>query len=174
MKTHVYLALGGNEGQVLFRLQQALKMLANHKEIIQLKSSHFYQTAPHQVNSPLWFTNAVCSFHTSLDLTHLFTITQSIEIQLGKVTKPKNASRPIDIDLLFYGDQTYQLSDLEIPHPRWKERLFVLAPLADLTQEIKIQGLKGTESYILQNLIDSLAIQSLQEIYLLEKNPDLQ
>jgi 2-amino-4-hydroxy-6-hydroxymethyldihydropteridine diphosphokinase len=172
--TTIYLALGGNEGQVLTRLQLALKMLSAQKEIIHLRSSHFYRTAPHEVNSPLWFTNSVCSFQTALNLADLFTFTQSIETQLGKVAKPKDASRPIDIDLLFYGDQTYQCSELEIPHPRWKERLFVLAPLADLTQEIMIQGLKGIEHYFLQNLIDSLAAQSSQEIYLLEKNPDLQ
>lgn len=174
MKSHVYLALGGNEGQVLFRLQQALKMLAAQKEITHLRSSHFYRTAPHEVNSPLWFVNAVCSFQTTLNPIDLFNITQSIETQLGKVSKPKNAARPIDIDLLFYSDQVYQLNGLEIPHPRWRERLFVLTPLADLTQEIMIQGLKRTEHYLLKNLIDSLTAQSSQEIYLLEKNPDLQ
>jgi 2-amino-4-hydroxy-6-hydroxymethyldihydropteridine diphosphokinase len=173
-KTNVYLALGGNEGQVLFRLKQALKILAVQKEVTHLRSSHFYRTAPHEVNSPLWFVNAVCSFQTDLHPADLFNITQLIESQLGKVAKPKNAPRPIDIDLLFYGDQTYQLDGLKIPHPRWKERLFVLAPLADLTEEIILQGLKGPEHYILQNLIDSLAVQSFQEIYLLEKNPDLQ
>lgn len=173
-KTRAYLALGGNEGQVLFRLQQALKMLGAQKEITHLRSAHFYRTAPHEVNSPLWFVNTVCSFQTTLNPTTLFDIMQSIETQLGKVAKPKNASRPIDIDLLFYGDQTYLLDGLEIPHPRWKERLFVLTPLADLTQEIVIQGLKGTECYNMRNLIDSLATHSSQEIYLLEKNPDLQ
>lgn len=174
MMNRVYLALGGNEGHVLFTLHKALKMLVGQQGIHDLKSSHFYKSAPHKVNSSLWFVNAVCSFQTNLHPVDVFAVTQSIENQLGKIEKPKNASRPIDIDLLFYNHQIYQFGDLEIPHPRWKERLFVLKPLADLTKEIMIQGLKGVEYYILQNLIDSLVRQSSQKIYLLEKNPDFQ
>ena len=171
---HVYLSLGGNEGQVLFRLQQALALLSAKQDIFDLKTSHFYRTSPHQVDSSNWFVNAVCSFQTSLALKDLFMITQGIEVQLGKVDKPKNASRPIDIDLLFYGHQICQEEELEIPHPRWKERLFVLIPLLDLTKEIILRGEDSLESYVIGDLIQPLLIQSFQAISLLEKNPVLQ
>lgn len=172
----VYLSLGGNEGFVLSGLKQALALLSDQKEITDFQFSHFYSTAPMQVNSPLWFVNAVCSFQTLLTPSEIFNITKAIEIRLGKVSKPKNASRPIDIDFLFYGDQIIQKEELEIPHPRWMERLFVLVPLADLTQEIILHRTseEKNQHFLLQDLIDPLLTQSSQSIYLLEKNPDLQ
>lgn len=89
-------------------------------------------------------------------------MTQEIEKQLGKVKKSKTAARPIDIDFIFYGNQALYdpVQDLEIPHPRWKERLFVLIPLADLTPEIEIAGSTGLEHYYLKDLIQPLLIQS--------------
>lgn len=173
-KTTVYLGLGGNEGQVLSSLKQALILLSHQKKIYHLKCSHFYRTAPHEVNSSLWFVNAVCSFQTDLSASAVFSLTQLIETQLNKVSKPKNASRPIDIDVLFYGNQIFNENQLQIPHARWKERLFVLVPLADLVTAVTICGVEETEHYVLQDLINPLIKQSSQEIYLLEKNPHLQ
>lgn len=170
----VYLSLGGNEGQVLLRLQRALQLLAGQPDIVSLENSHFYQTAPWQVNSLSWFINAVCTFQTSLSPREIFRITQTIEIQLGKVAKPKNADRPIDIDILFYGDQVYDDNELKIPHPCWKERLFVLVPLADLTQKIFLHQPTGSKYYALPALMEPLLSNSSQVIYLLEKNPHLQ
>lgn len=170
----VYLSLGGNEGLVLPRLQKACSLLSATPTITEFKISHFYQTTPVEVDSPAWFVNAVCSFHTTLTLKEVFDLTQCIEIQLGKIAKPKTASRPIDIDLLFYGHQIFQEPELEIPHPRWKERLFVLIPLRDLTKEVIFQGQTGFERYVLQDLIQPLLIQSSQLVSLLEKNPGFQ
>lgn len=169
----VYLSLGGNIGRVFPRLQQALALLSNQTDIINLKYSHFYRTAPVHANSPVWFVNGVCSFQTFLTPSEIFKMTQVIEIQLGKVPKPKNARRPLDIDLLFYGDQVYHDKELDIPHPHWKERLFVLIPLADLTKEVTLRRQACIEHYVLQDLIQPLLNQSSQMLYLLEKNPNL-
>lgn len=171
--TQVYLGLGGNEGDVLSCLQQALALLARQEQIQDLCTSHFYHTAPFQVESPAWFVNVVCSFSTVLLPQEIFNITQSIENQLGKIAKPKTAARPIDIDLLFYGETYYQDKELEIPHARWMERLFVLIPLKDLIEEIVIQKQAQREHYVLQDLIQPLLHQSPNAIYLLEKNPAL-
>lgn len=172
--TRVYLSLGGNEGLVLTRLKYALHLLSLQANVHSLQVSHFYQTAPIEVNSSSWFINAVCSVETSLKPTEVFNITQAIEIQLGKVNKPKNASRPIDIDLLFYGHLVQKEAELQIPHPRWKERLFVLIPLSDLIPEIIIHGSGGNEHYVLKDLIQPLLMESSQTVSLLEKNPGLQ
>ena len=93
---------------------------------------------------------------------------------MGKVPKPKTASRPIDIDLIFYGEHIQKEQGLEIPHPRWKERLFVLIPLSDLISEVILYGPRGKEHYILQELIQPLLNQMPQAVSLLEKNPHLQ
>lgn len=174
-KKLVYLGLGGNQGNPLLCLQQALTLLSSHTETVsQLKISHYYRTAPVYYESPYWFVNAVCSFWTSLFLPEVFQLTQAIEKQLGKVEKPKNADRPIDIDILFYGTELSQEQAVEVPHPRWKERLFVLMPLADLTKEISFHTKEGFEHHLLHDLIQSVKDQGGQTISLLEKNPYIQ
>lgn len=173
-KKQVYLSLGGNEGQVLSRMHSALFHLSCDKNVCSFRFAHFYQTVPDQVETSSMFINTVCSFQTHLGPYEVFEMTQAIEIQLGKVKKPKNAPRPIDIDLLFYDDHRDQKNDLEIPHPRWQERLFVLIPLYDLTDEIVLMGKEGEERYFLIDLIQPLLSQTPHAVSLVEKNPWLQ
>lgn len=169
-KQLVFLGLGGNLGDVLSRLKIAITMLSQTPQVFDLKTSHYYSTQPVQVKNPDWFVNAVCSFWTFLSPEEVFQMTQSIEKALGKENKPKYGDRSIDIDILFYGQQVIKNEALEIPHPRWKERLFVLIPLLDLTDVMTIHS----ERYKIQDLIDTLKNDSHQGISLLEKNPDLQ
>lgn len=165
---YVYLSLGANQGNPLVCVQQALGFLRAKTEFIsELKISHFYLTEPLYFESPHWFVNAVCSFLTHLTLLEVFEMTQLIEKKLGKVDKRKNEDRLIDIDLLFYGTERCKANELEIPHPRWKERLFVLTPLADLTQKIILDTEEGTEHYHVPDLIQSLKDQTRQTVSLL-------
>lgn len=171
----VYLSLGGNIGQPLFCLKEAISLLSSRKDVVfSLKTSHFYRTSPVKVATSHEFVNAACSFWTSLSAIEVFKMTQAIETQLGKIPKPKNVARPIDIDLLFYGDETCEDPKLIIPHPHWKERLFVLIPLADLTEEVFFSNKNGAEQrYRLQDLIqDLLTVENGQKILLLEKNKE--
>lgn len=149
----VYLSLGGNEGEVADRFRKVFEFLSAHPAIDHLKSSPFYLTAPFKADTEDWFLNAVCSFETFLSPLEVFQLTQSIEKELGKVPKSKGANRPIDIDVLFYGSERYQDEELEIPHPCWKERLFVLVPLADLTESVTVQEPAGMRRYFLKELI---------------------
>ncbi len=152
-KALVYLSLGGNEGAVAERFQKVLECLSSHPVIYHLKISPFYRTAPFEADTEEWFLNAVCSFETFLSPSEVFHFTQSIERELGKVPKDKRASRVIDIDLLFYDSRIYQDGELQIPHPRWKERLFVLVPLADLVDSITVQESLGECCYVLKEMI---------------------
>jgi 2-amino-4-hydroxy-6-hydroxymethyldihydropteridine diphosphokinase len=158
----VYLSLGGNQGDVLSRLRHACQLLSSHAAINRFKVSHFYRTAPLEMqHSAQWFVNAACYFETMLSPKQLFQLTQEIEIQLGKIPKPKTADRPIDIDLLFYGTRLYRDDQLDIPHPRWKQRLFVLIPLLDLTSEIILDDSTGPVRYVLDQLIQPLLLENV-------------
>lgn len=170
----IYLGLGGDEGKILPRLKEALQLLKEQEGFFDFEHSHFYRTSPVEMQGECWFVNAVCSFQTHLPADDVFAITQWIEERLGKVPKPKNASRPIDIDVLFYGSSFIKDAHLEIPHPRWKERLFVLQPLSDLISEIVLDENGRETRYHLENLINDLTKNSSQELYLLEKNPHFQ
>lgn len=169
-KYKVYLSLGGNLDNPLMRIKQAITLLGQ-QDVFQLEISHFYSTEPLHFESPHCFVNAVCSFWTRLEVNEVFLITQEIEKQLGKVKKPKNADRLIDIDILFYGSHQVNTADLEIPHPRWKERLFVLVPLADLTKDISVFVDEKIQHYQIEDLIEALKGQSVS---MLEKNPHFQ
>ena len=170
----VYISLGGNEGEVVSLIHQACQILSSSPGIFDVKLSRLYSTSPVNMQSPNWFVNAVSTFETSLDLPTLFQFIQDIEKKLGKTEKPKYSNRPIDLDLLFYGQKIYKDHTLEIPHPRWKERLFVLIPLSDLTSHIVLHSQNLTEQYVLDDLIQSFPLSSSQLVSLLEKNPKVQ
>ncbi len=134
----VYVALGGNIGNVALVLRQALASLKSFPGIFDLKISRFYKTTPVSdlVQDP--YINAVCFFKTDYAPSKLLEILQQIEVDFGKVAKAKNEPRRIDLDILFFGKELIEEERLDIPHPRWQERLFVLIPLSDLAEEIEV------------------------------------
>ena len=67
----------------------------------------------------------------------MLALAKRIESKLGRVSTKPNAPRPVDIDILFYGDQVIESPQLGIPHPRLTERAFVLVPLADIAPELR-------------------------------------
>ena len=136
----VFVALGGNIGDTPVILRKALMLIENLPKVASLRISRFYTTTPVVVDTQDNFTNAVCSFETTYTARELLHHLQEIERRLGKTSKPRNSSRTIDLDILFFGREKCKELDLEIPHPRWMERRFVLVPLADLTLYPKLPG----------------------------------
>ena len=128
-----YIALGGNLVGTLQAMQQVVAQLKGIQGIEKLTSSRLYRTSPVSRVPQPDYLNAVCRFQTSLSLENLWQSLQFLELEMGKKSKPKESPRLIDIDLLFYGKETRVSNDLIVPHSRWKERLFVLTPLADVT-----------------------------------------
>lgn len=137
-KQRVFLALGANLGNSLNTIYQALEAIQALPSLDSFKHSQLYQTSPVSSIPQNDFINAVCSFETDLSPQILLKFLQEIESSLGKVKKVKDAPRMIDIDILFFGDEFLQESNLIIPHPHWQERLFVLQPLSDLVDFLKI------------------------------------
>lgn len=129
----VYLGLGGNIGNSAAVIQHACAMIQSIEGVCHFEVSRLYQTAPVSDIPQADYINAVCRFDTELALADLWGHLQAIEKKLGKVKKAKNEPRVIDVDILFFGNEYYDQEGLQIPHPRWKERLFVLEPLKDLT-----------------------------------------
>ena len=154
----IYLSLGGNIGDRAAMLKQAVITIAQIPNIRDFEISSFYETSPFEVgNIPQCdFLNAVCRFKTGLSAVQIWSCLQRIEQKLGKIAKPKNAPRAIDIDILFFGNER-QLpnaqNNLEIPHPRWRERLFVIIPLLELTNTVTIPCDDGSGSDEIVDLV---------------------
>lgn len=93
--------------------------------------SPMYRTAPHQAIGPD-YVNAVATLQTRLTAPELLRLLQRLEAVAGRERPYLNAPRTLDLDLLFYGDARMDSPDLQLPHPRWASRAFVLLPLRDL------------------------------------------
>lgn len=130
--TIVYLGLGANLGDRLSHIKAAVNALAGMGDAIEV--SPIYATDA--VGGPPGqgrYLNCVVRLDTSLGPHEILATGLALEEAAGRVRTVPNAPRPLDVDLLLYGDDRIDDGDrLQVPHPRMFERAFVLAPLADL------------------------------------------
>lgn len=128
-----YLGLGSNLEDRRRNLEMAIDFLSERLKIEQC--SPIYDTSPvGDANQPR-FLNMVIKVVTRLPAATLLFMAKGIEAKLGRV--PIGSPRPIDIDLLFYGEQIINSPpNLVVPHPKLHERAFVLVPLADLAPDL--------------------------------------
>lgn len=124
-----YVGLGGNVGEVRQRLGQALAGLAHLPGSALEAVSPLYRTRPFEADGPDYL-NAVVVLRASLGPCELLACLQALETQHERTRPYHHAPRTLDLDLLFYGQAQRQTARLSLPHPRWAQRAFVLAPLA--------------------------------------------
>ena len=129
----VYLCLGSNMGNRQANLDKALEFLSQRLQL--KKVSSLYDTEPVGNTEQPRFLNMVCQVNTRLAPEELLTLAKGIELKLGRVPGKSNMPRPIDIDILFYGDRVVKTKKLVIPHPRLTERAFVLVPLDEIAPD---------------------------------------
>ena len=135
MKT-VYLGLGSNIGDREAMLQAALDQL-HQDEVRVLRLSSVYETEPMDVRDQRWFLNLVAEAQTDLFPMQLLARIEKVEQRLGRRRALAKGPRTIDIDILFYGNFVIRTPRLVIPHERFAERRFVLAPLAELAPDMR-------------------------------------
>ncbi len=134
--TIVYLGLGSNVGDSETLLKSALDAL-NGPDLRLVRVSSLYETEPIGLREQRWFLNIVAEFETELFPEQLLHRIGEIERGLGRERTVRNAPRTIDIDILLYGNSVVKTEELGIPHPRYRERRFTLAPLAELNPELR-------------------------------------
>ena len=155
----VYLGLGSNMGNRQDNLGEALGFLSQRLRVE--KVSSVYDTEPvGNINQPR-FLNLVCQVYTRLAPTELLTLAKGIENKLGRALSQSNAPRPIDIDILFYGDQVIETPELVIPHPRLAERAFVLVPLAEIAPDFRHPVIGKTVNELSQRLTETQGVLKL-------------
>ena len=132
----VYLGLGSNVGDSESLLQSALEAL-NGPDLKLLRVSGIYETEPIGLREQRWFLNLAAEFETNLFPKQLLHRIQKVEKNLGRTRTVRNGPRTIDIDILLYGNAVVETDELEIPHPRYRERRFTLAPLAELNPALR-------------------------------------
>ena len=135
-----YLGLGANLGDPQKTLSQALRELAKHPKIKLTQASSLYQTAPVGVVDQPDFLNAVVRIETALPPDALMTAVPSVEKKLGRVRTIRWGPRVIDIDVLLYGAREIETPLIMVPHPRMRERAFVMTPLAEIAPSLTVPG----------------------------------
>jgi 7,8-dihydro-6-hydroxymethylpterin-pyrophosphokinase len=98
------------------------------------------------------FLNCVALLRSHLSPDRLLGIAKELERLAGRVPGERWGPRPLDLDLLLVGDSRQRAEDLELPHPRLRERSFVLAPLADLAPHLRVPPDGATVAELLARL----------------------
>ena len=134
--TTVFLGLGSNLGDRKRNIAQAVGLLSQQLSIRKL--SMVYETDPVGVTEQPRFLNVVVEGATQSSPRELLATTQEIERRVGRRPTFRWGPRVIDIDILLYGDQTINEADLITPHPRMRERKFVLVPLCEIAPDASL------------------------------------
>lgn len=133
MSTPVAIALGSNLGDREQYLRQAVDRVAAF--IGNLRLSSFHDTMAIGGRTQPRFLNAAAVGETALDARALLDALLAVEQALGRQRPYPGAPRTIDLDLIFYDDAVIDEPRLTVPHPRFRERRFVLAPLSEVAPE---------------------------------------
>ena len=133
LPTIVAIALGSNLGDRQGHLRYAVSRLGT---LLQgARTSTFYETEPVGTSGPAFLNAAMVGRFAGQPRDLLDTLMQ-IERERGRVRTTRWAARTLDLDLVLFGSETVNEPDLIVPHPRFRERLFVLEPLAEIAPEL--------------------------------------
>jgi 2-amino-4-hydroxy-6-hydroxymethyldihydropteridine diphosphokinase len=131
----VVIALGSNLGNRDAHLTQAVQALRD--VLSDVRVSSFINTAPVGVHEPQPdYLNGVVVGTTTLGARDLLNTLLEIERRHGRERLSVNAARTLDLDLILYGTATISEPGLEVPHPRFRERPFVVGPLREIAPEL--------------------------------------
>lgn len=156
------IALGSNLGDRLAQLRAACALLGESSAIGEpVRYSRIYETEPVGTASDAGaFLNAVAEVEFEGHPLTLLDELQGIEARLGRPSKrPRNASRTIDLDVLYVGNLALSNDEIVIPHPRLHVRRFVLQPLCDLRPELVLPGQHRTVAELLAAVADEAQVR---------------
>ena len=148
------IGLGSNLGLATDQVEQAMAALADEPGLELTAKSSLYRTAPMGVVDQPDFVNAVVRVSCTMGCYGLLGVLQRIEKYFGRTRDGERfGPRTLDLDLLMYSDQIVSSPQLELPHPRMHERLFVLEPLTEIEGDLTIPG-HGYLSVLRQSCLD--------------------
>ena len=153
---NAYIGIGGNIGDSLNIVQQAIECLTRLPQTSLTKQSSLYRSEPVSDIPQDDYVNAVVALETSLQPMDLLLELQAIEQAFYRQRNPKSkwAPRTLDLDIILFGSRCIDDSHLKVPHPEMHNRLFVLKPLYEICGDLYIPGL-GSLQFLINNAPDN-------------------
>jgi 2-amino-4-hydroxy-6-hydroxymethyldihydropteridine diphosphokinase len=152
----IALSFGSNQGDRLRHLCEARARVVALPGVRLLAAAPVYETDPVEVAEEFRgqsFLNSVLIVDCSGGLHPFSTAMHAIEDAMGRVrAADRNAPRVIDIDIIYAGADHRSESQLQVPHPRWQQRRFVVQPLADVRPDAVLPGESCSVRAVLQGL----------------------
>lgn len=152
----VFVLLGSNLGDRELLVNQARKMIGEKCGKI-VGRSRLYESEPWGFKAEHWFLNQVVKVETSLSPDTLMLVLLDIEKELGRdrsVPHEGYVSRPMDLDILYYGDKIIDTQMVMAPHPRLHQRRFTLLPLCDVAPDFVHPVMRETNLQLLDECHD--------------------
>ena len=135
-----YIGMGGNVGDVAAAMRQAVVAIAASPDCSIVALSPVYRTPPWGMTDQPPFLNCCFAVETRLAPRALLVLLKAHEAEAGRQKTVRWGPRPIDLDILLFGDTRLDEPGLVIPHPRMTERAFVMVPLADMAPDLVVDG----------------------------------
>jgi 2-amino-4-hydroxy-6-hydroxymethyldihydropteridine diphosphokinase len=155
----VYIGLGGNLGDPVATLREALALVAELPGVQLDAVSSAYESAPVGLADQPAFVNAAARVLTDAPLADLLAGLLAVERELGRVRTVRYGPRTCDLDILLAGDEVADEPGLAVPHPRLAERRFALAPVVELDPALRLPD--GT---LLSSLLAGVGDQAVQRL----------
>ena len=161
--TTTYIAIGSNQGDKLENLNQSIQLIFERIGTVKAVSKIY--------TTPAWgfngedFLNACIAVQTKYSAEVLLQKLLAIEIDLGRIRIPQAGyqNRIIDLDIIFFGEEKHDSSQLQIPHPKLAERNFVLFPLVDIAPKLMHPLLQKPIEELLKKSEDASKINEVSE-----------
>jgi len=144
---HYIISIGTNLGDRKKNIEKAIDSINNLPYTDVIKVSSIYETEPVDYLRQDNFYNIVVEVKSQFEPAEMLGICLGIESGLGRIRGIKNGPRIIDLDLIFAEEKKINTKNLVVPHPRYKERNFVLTPLLEIHPEGEFYG-KNFKKYI--------------------------
>ncbi|MEA3499529.1 MAG: 2-amino-4-hydroxy-6-hydroxymethyldihydropteridine diphosphokinase [Candidatus Marinimicrobia bacterium] len=160
----VFLGFGSNMGNSQKTVTEAIKMISENKNFKMINKSSLYKTEPLLYKNQDYFINAVAEFSTNFNAKSTLKYIHKIENKYHRKRNKKKryGPRTLDIDILFYNNETINTDFLKIPHPKFSERKFVLIPMTEIASNYEVINTNKTINSYLNECSDSSKVEKLK------------
>jgi len=154
-----FIALGSNIGNRYDNIVNAINRLKSYPAIQLVNLSSVYETDPVGYEDQDLFLNMVIKVQTNLSAMELLETCLKIELELGRKREIKWGPRTVDLDILTFNQENIESEKLNVPHPRMLERAFVLVPLVEIDQNLRLPRVDKPLNILLNELPDKEGVR---------------